>query len=989
MPLPITFDWHEDEHMLYFVLHVKGAKSKNVDIALCDVYVKVNCYPSLFEVDLLREIDPEDPKTRCKVGDGRVNLSLKKKEPGLWNEFRATGTKPELRERRKTALANSAAREQERQTLKEDRKLEMIKSGEHEQWRLDREQREKIEEWELEEKRQWEEDMFASFDAETGMSLEPEPIPVQDGDLDAPDETDGVSATPKEKAYSKVAEVTDEEADRIRSGDKDVPSLIKPGNGAIWSDKDLDDTEEYMPDVREKDLKVGIQFSARPRMGVPVRDRGQNRAPPHPKGQVKSEQPAMMIGDTQEDETDPVWLKDKADTLMVSGDFQGAHNAYTEALKIAANSRAFGNRAVASLYMGNFEACIEDSTHCIRILDVRNKRPSGEMPHPEDPQDALVRARAEIKIGTAYLWLGAFGKSEQYFQRAIDCENGLEFEDLKIVKEDLKRVKAAKAALLLKDKADTAVRRAAGGGDRERDALESSLTYYDEAVAEAEESAGVRANRCFAKLRAGKLEASLEDGEAAIGFLKRWPVATRAPKKPAKPARLDPPYVDDPTFKHPDEAVQKEHDWLMKHGGGTKDNLPSLPPEYEWVKDAAEKDQWIAIRKKMTQRAIDTVKRNTRQLQDAVYARNHKLIREAIVCGLDTNRVGEGPSDRALRQAEDYAQKVEDYEKERDLEKQKDDELLRQELEECDLEQQLTPNRSGVAQTGFSRAHPVEKTRRRLFVKTLLRQARAHELLGDAKAGLEKLQTALRVEPDNPEAKQRLSILSYSPAPDKPAPKSPAPSWPQSAAMSSTATPASASSATPVSTAKTGSDTNGRTESTSSGGGKAKKKERRQLDDDDDEDEQGPDHASTQALIQSAADYMKKNDYASALQIYSYARNRTKVWESPLVELKVLSNACLCLQRVRGRLPELVSACNDVMNRIEDFRIQKVEISEETLLHMESACLARRGSALSQLRRTEESAQDAARVKELMARVREIEAEKEVREIEAEREANS
>lgn len=40
----------------------------------------------------------------------------------------------------------------------------------------------------------------------------------------------------------------------------------------------------------------------------------------------------MLAGDDrEEDENDPVWLKDKGDQLMVRGDYQGAYHAYTEA----------------------------------------------------------------------------------------------------------------------------------------------------------------------------------------------------------------------------------------------------------------------------------------------------------------------------------------------------------------------------------------------------------------------------------------------------------------------------------------------------------------------------------------------------------------------------------------------------------------------------------------------------------------------------------
>lgn len=40
----------------------------------------------------------------------------------------------------------------------------------------------------------------------------------------------------------------------------------------------------------------------------------------------------------------------------------------------------------------------------------------------------------------------------------------------------------------------------------------------------------------------------------------------------------------------------------MKHNGGGVKELPGLPDDYEWIKDAAEKDAnaWIAVKKRMS-----------------------------------------------------------------------------------------------------------------------------------------------------------------------------------------------------------------------------------------------------------------------------------------------------------------------------------------------------------------------------------------------------
>jgi len=136
-----------------------------------------------------------------------------------------------------------------------------------------------------------------------------------------------------------------------------------------------------------------------------------------------------------------------------------------------------------------------------------------------------------------------------------------------------------------------------------------------------------------------------------------------------------------------------------------------------------------------------------------LYTRNSRVIREHLKVAIDENKAGEGPSAKAIRQSEEYAEKLEVYEKEKEAEREQEAEEARQELEEYDLDAALSAVRAGVAQTGFAPTHPVERTRRRLYVKVLLRRARALESLGDTEGSVAELRRVLNVEPATPEAK--------------------------------------------------------------------------------------------------------------------------------------------------------------------------------------------------------------------------------------------
>jgi len=272
MPQDIPFTWSEDENMLYFVLQARGAKQAGVDVALCDVYAKVNCRPNIFAVDLKYEVEPEHKQTMCKIGNNKISLTLRKRVPGLWHDFRAAGTKAQLTERRNIALAAAAERETERLKKREDKKHEMVKCAEHEQWRLDRENREKIEKWEEAEKAKWEEQLLSGFDEEGRLQdgAGDGPEAHDDDDIDRPDIEESMSA-PRPGMAAKhaskqtnvvnpevdfetdeidlpqVCEVTDEEAADIRSNKSKAAGQAQPAvdKDAIWTSKDLNEKDEY------------------------------------------------------------------------------------------------------------------------------------------------------------------------------------------------------------------------------------------------------------------------------------------------------------------------------------------------------------------------------------------------------------------------------------------------------------------------------------------------------------------------------------------------------------------------------------------------------------------------------------------------------------------------------------------------------------------------------------------------------------------------
>lgn len=240
--------------------------------------------------------------------------------------------------------------------------------------------------------------------------------------------------------------------------------------------------------------------------------------------------------------------------------------------------------------------------------------------------------------------------------------------------------------------------------------------------------------------------------------------------------------------------------------------------------------------------------------------------------------------------------------------------------------------------------------------------------MGDATAAQAELVSVLKVEPANAEAKQRLASLAPGtelPASDPPATASDAAPAELASAVSQAETK---EAFTPPPRTSPG-EANGVKDSAANG--KVCGKEIT-MDTDDGEDEVPADGGLAQisGLMGSAQEYMKRQDYESALKVYSYTRTKLNQMKdkSALTELKCLSNASLCLQKLRGRLPDLVATCTETIRRINQIRrAGGGDASEEMLVRMECASLSRRGGAYAQLKKFEESEDDAARVKELLA----------------------
>lgn len=117
------------------------------------------------------------------------------------------------------------------------------------------------------------------------------------------------------------------------------------------------------------------------------------------------------LEDLKEEERNPDWLKDKGDKCFVTGDHQGAVNAYSLAIRLNRKIPAlYSNRAACHLKLRNLHKAIEDSSQALDLLT------------PPVAANAAARARAHVRRGSAFCQLQLYAEGLQDYQAALKTD---------------------------------------------------------------------------------------------------------------------------------------------------------------------------------------------------------------------------------------------------------------------------------------------------------------------------------------------------------------------------------------------------------------------------------------------------------------------------------------------------------------------------------------------------------------------------------------
>ncbi|KAJ0029544.1 hypothetical protein NQD34_004541 [Periophthalmus magnuspinnatus] len=402
MPLLITdYSWTQTDSTVYISVPLKGVRASQVDIIATDQYLKVHFPPYLFEAFLAQPVDED--KSTAKVGNGAALLTLSKKTEELWDQLMLTTdgkeTKKKLREEalikhQEKLCAESKAKAEKQQAEKKYALKTMMKLEQEERQNIqkikDLERQNTtaaLEAWQKKQKQQLEKCIETTQKNPTKNT------------------TQGCVSEAKARSgkcykyifvllnycLSLIMCLTDNRGLKSRT-QVELPAPRASGSIQVTFTPRVFPTALRESRVAEEEEWLRKQVEARRATSDALKD----------------------LKDLKEEERNPDWLKDKGDKCFSTGDYQGAVNAYSLAIRLNRKVPAlFSNRAACHLKLKNLHKAIEDSSEALELLT------------PAVPANAAARARAYVRRGTAFCQLQLYTEGLQEYQAAlkIDPEN--------------------------------------------------------------------------------------------------------------------------------------------------------------------------------------------------------------------------------------------------------------------------------------------------------------------------------------------------------------------------------------------------------------------------------------------------------------------------------------------------------------------------------------------------------------------------------------
>uniref|UniRef100_A0A3P8QC66 Dynein axonemal assembly factor 4 n=1 Tax=Astatotilapia calliptera TaxID=8154 RepID=A0A3P8QC66_ASTCA len=376
MPLVVMdYVWTQTETTLYINVPLKGTNAGKVDIVCTDDYLKVHFPPYLFEAFLFEPVD--DDRIAVRVANGCAVITLPKRTNKVWKHLMISTDNKEKMEIRQRAL------------LKYHEKLSS-------------ESRNKA-------AKQQEENKYA---LETVIKLEKE----ERDSIQKIKDTEQEKTTQELAAWHFRQQQKAEQDVQLKLQNQKAKAPCSPRKGPPTGSNSNAKSKKAQHELPPPRLSGNIQVTFTPRI-FPTALR-ESRLPEEEEWLRKQAETRRKVNvdvgeleDLKEEERNPYWLKDKGDKCFATGDFLGAVNAYSLAIRVMGKIPALhSNRAACHLKLRNFHKAIEDSSQALDLLT------------PPVPANAAARVRAFVRRGSAFCELQAYPEGLQDFLAALKID---------------------------------------------------------------------------------------------------------------------------------------------------------------------------------------------------------------------------------------------------------------------------------------------------------------------------------------------------------------------------------------------------------------------------------------------------------------------------------------------------------------------------------------------------------------------------------------
>ncbi|EQC32861.1 hypothetical protein SDRG_09393 [Saprolegnia diclina VS20] len=413
MPLTPQYEWAQTATHVSLTVPLKGASRKDVDFYVADAVLKINFKPYVLLLDVVAPIEPTSAVV--KILDGVIHMTVAKSTPEMWKELVFVGSKADILARRKASMDRKTEMEQQLAEKRKDAKYATEKKTLRDQMALEEHERQRLDDLKADEKQREESAMYRTFQelktpsAPKRTIAKPPMEPIleasTDGTFDITNNNDDIEWSDTE-SETDVAPMT---APSLPMDDDAI------NNNNVHEDEDDETDVVYIPAPRET-LQSKISFT--PRV-FPTPSRESTAADEEDwlvknRKHLKSHKGLHANCAQDISETDPVWLKAKADDFYHHRDFQSARNAYAEALAVDATLTAcLSNRAACHLHLGAYQLCADDCSAALAQLPDNGATSS-------DPCGThRLKVRVLVRRGTAYAQLGYYSQAKADYGVAL------------------------------------------------------------------------------------------------------------------------------------------------------------------------------------------------------------------------------------------------------------------------------------------------------------------------------------------------------------------------------------------------------------------------------------------------------------------------------------------------------------------------------------------------------------------------------------------